>query len=91
LGRTPLHYACKEKHLEVISCLLEHGADMNIKSNVSTATTRVAVMVEMVVGGGEGWCGGGSGAWLCNVTMKWDMKWSDDMMCLKPAKILLAQ
>jgi hypothetical protein len=41
------------KHLEGISCLLEHGADVNIKNNVSTANSGVAVMVEMV-GGGEG-------------------------------------
>ena len=63
-----------------------------MKNDVSIAASGVAVMVEMVViGGGEGWCGGGSDVWLCNVNMKWDMKWSDDMMCLKPAKILLAQ
>jgi hypothetical protein len=43
------------KHLEGISCLLEHGADVNMQNNVSTATSRVAVMLEMVVvGGGEG-------------------------------------
>jgi hypothetical protein len=42
------------KHLEGISCLLEHGADVNIKNKVSTATSEVAVIVEMVVGGGEG-------------------------------------
>jgi ankyrin repeat protein len=46
---TPLHYACKNKHLEGISCLLEHGADANMQDNVSTATSGVAVMVEMVV------------------------------------------
>jgi ankyrin repeat protein len=51
---TPLHYACKYKHLEGISCLLEHGADVNMMSNVSTATCGVAVMVEMVGCGGEG-------------------------------------
>jgi ankyrin repeat protein len=51
---TPLHYACFNKHLEGISCLLEHGADVNMKNKVSTATTRVAVMVEMVICGGEG-------------------------------------
>jgi hypothetical protein len=53
-GKTPLHYACENKHLEGIRCLLEHGADVNMKDNVSTATSGVAVMVEMVVGGGEG-------------------------------------
>jgi ankyrin repeat protein len=58
-GNTPLFYACKYKHLEVISCLLEHGADVNMKNKVSTATSGalnsgVAVMVEMVVCGGEG-------------------------------------
>jgi hypothetical protein len=62
------------KHLEGIICLLEHGADVNMKDNVSTATSGalivvlnsgaesslktlnsgVAVMVEMVIGGGEG-------------------------------------
>jgi hypothetical protein len=36
--------ACQEKHLEGISCLLEHGADVNIKDNVSTATSGVASM-----------------------------------------------
>jgi hypothetical protein len=45
----------------------------------------------MVGCGGEGWCGGGSGVWLYNVNMKWDMKWSEDMRCLKHVKILLAQ
>jgi ankyrin repeat protein len=54
LGRTPLHYACLYEHLEGILCLLEHGADANIKNNVSTATRGVAVMVEMVGCGGEG-------------------------------------
>jgi hypothetical protein len=43
-----------------MSCLLEHGADVNMKNNVSTAASGLAVMVEMV-GGGEGCCGGGSG------------------------------
>jgi hypothetical protein len=33
----------------VIICLLEHGADVNIKDNVSTATSGVAVMVEMLL------------------------------------------
>ena len=42
------------KHLEGISCLLEHGADVNVKKEVSTATSGVAVMVEMVGCGGEG-------------------------------------
>ena len=51
---TPLHYACTKKHLEGISCLLEHGADVNIVIKVSTATSGVAVMVEIVVSGGEG-------------------------------------
>jgi hypothetical protein len=83
--------ACYKKHLEGISCLLEHGADVNIKTIVSTATSGVAVMVDMVGCGGEGWGGGGSGVWLYNVNMKWDMKWSEDMKCLKPAKIVLAQ
>jgi hypothetical protein len=55
--------ACLKKHLEGISCLLEHGADVNIKNNVSTATSGLAVktlnsglavMVEMVSCGGEG-------------------------------------
>jgi hypothetical protein len=45
---------CHFKHLEAISCLLEHGADVNIKSKVSTATSGVAVMVEMVGCGGDG-------------------------------------
>jgi hypothetical protein len=47
-------FACMYEHLEGISCLLEHGADVNIKNNVSTATSGVAVMVEMVGCGGEG-------------------------------------
>jgi hypothetical protein len=42
------------KHLEVISCLLQHEADVNMKINVSTANNGVAVMVEMVGCGGEG-------------------------------------
>jgi ankyrin repeat protein len=54
LGQTPLHLACENKHLEGISCLLEYGADVNMVDNVSTATSGVAVMVEMVNGGGEG-------------------------------------
>jgi hypothetical protein len=53
-GMTPLHWACGNKHLEGISCLLEHGADVNVADNVSTATSGVAVMVEMVGCGGEG-------------------------------------
>jgi ankyrin repeat protein len=51
---TPLHWACANKHLEGIICLLEHGADVNIEDEVSTATSGLAVMVEMVVVGGEG-------------------------------------
>jgi ankyrin repeat protein len=50
---TPLHWACGNKHLEGISCLLEHGADVNVADNVSTATSGLAVMGEMV-GCGEG-------------------------------------
>jgi hypothetical protein len=46
--------ACKNKHLEGIICLLEHGADVNIKDNVKTFNSGVAVMVEMVGCGGEG-------------------------------------
>jgi hypothetical protein len=80
-------------------CLLELGADVNMKNNVSAATSGVAVvvnsgvavMVEMVGCGGEGWCGGSCGVWQNNVNMKWDMKWSDDMRYRKPAEILLAQ
>jgi hypothetical protein len=37
-----------------ISCLLEHGADVNMQDEVSTATSGVAVMVEMLGCGGEG-------------------------------------
>ena len=62
MGWTPLHFACQNKHLEGISCLLEHGADVNMQEDiVSTAISGLAVMVEMVTGGGEGCCGGGSG------------------------------
>jgi hypothetical protein len=53
-GDTPLHLACWNKQLEVISCLLEHGADVNIMDKVSSATSGVAVMVLMVGCGGEG-------------------------------------
>jgi hypothetical protein len=53
-GWTPLHVACAKQHLDGISCLLEHGADVNMKTNVSTATCGLAVMVEMVGCGGEG-------------------------------------
>jgi ankyrin repeat protein len=52
VGWTPLHFACLNYHLEVIICLLEHGADVNMKDNVSTVTSGVAVMVEMVGCGG---------------------------------------
>jgi hypothetical protein len=38
----------------VIICLLEHGADVNMQNEVSTATSEMAVMEEMVTGGGEG-------------------------------------
>jgi ankyrin repeat protein len=51
---TPLHEACSRKHLEGIICLLEHGADVNVMDNVSTATSGLTVMLEMVTGGGEG-------------------------------------
>jgi hypothetical protein len=34
--------------------LLEHGADVNMQNNVSTATCGLAVMVEMVGCGDEG-------------------------------------
>jgi ankyrin repeat protein len=67
LGWTPLHYACSNKHLEGISCLLEHRADVNMKANVSAANSGLAVdsglavMVEMVIVGGDGCGGGGSG------------------------------
>jgi hypothetical protein len=46
--------ACVNKHFEGISCLLEHGADVNMQDKVSAATSRLEVMVEMVVVGGEG-------------------------------------
>ena len=35
-------------------CLLDHGADVNMMDEVSTATSGVAVMVEMVGCGVEG-------------------------------------
>jgi hypothetical protein len=54
-------------HLEVVSYLLHHGADVNMKNNVSTAISWLAVMVEMVGCGGEGWDCGGSDVSLCNV------------------------
>jgi hypothetical protein len=38
----------------VISFLLQLGLNVNMKDEVSTATRGVAVMVEMVIGGGEG-------------------------------------
>jgi hypothetical protein len=41
--------ACENKHLEGISCLLEHGADVNMKNQVSTATSGVAVMVKWLL------------------------------------------
>jgi ankyrin repeat protein len=40
------------KHLDVIRCLLEHGADVNMMNKVSTANSGVTVMVEMVGCGG---------------------------------------
>ena len=49
---TPLHFACQKEHLKRIICLLEHGADANMMNNVSTTTSGLVVMVEMVVGGG---------------------------------------
>jgi hypothetical protein len=52
--KTPLHVACWNKHLEGMSCLLEHGADVNMMDEVSTARSGVAVMVERVGCGGEG-------------------------------------
>jgi hypothetical protein len=51
----------------VISFLLQLGLNVNMEDEVSTATSEVtlnsgvAVMVEMVGCGGEGWSGGGSG------------------------------
>ena len=38
----------------MIRFLLQLGLNVNIKDEVSTATSGVAVMVEMVVVGGEG-------------------------------------
>jgi len=32
-GRTPLHYAVVTKHLEIVSLLLERGADVNAQDN----------------------------------------------------------
>jgi hypothetical protein len=43
-----------KENLEVIICLLEHGADVNMKTNVSIATYGLVVMVEMVIVVGEG-------------------------------------
>jgi hypothetical protein len=50
--------------------LLEHGADPKIKNNVSTAACGLAVMVQMVIVGSEGWGGSGSGVLLFDMIMK---------------------
>ena len=33
---TPLHYACREGHIEIVKFLIENGADVNIKNHYST-------------------------------------------------------
>jgi hypothetical protein len=50
--------------------LLEHGADPKIKNPVSKAACGLAVMVQMVIVGSEGWGGSGSGVLLFDVNMK---------------------
>ena len=59
--------------------LLEHGADPKIKDKVSTAACGLAVMVEVVIVGSEGWGGSGSGVLLYDVNMKWEVKWGYKM------------
>ena len=40
-GRTPLHWASKEGHADIVCLLVSHGADINIKDNVSKFNTKL--------------------------------------------------
>ena len=39
----PLHFAVNQGHLEIIELLLEHGAAVNVKSNVATSNYCVII------------------------------------------------
>ena len=41
LGRTALHMACQNGHVDVVKCLLEHGADLEEEVYVHTWTSTV--------------------------------------------------
>jgi len=43
-GRTPLHWACRGVHFEVLKYLLEKGADVNAKTNNGDAPLHYAVL-----------------------------------------------
>ena len=42
-GLTPLHYAVLAGHIDVMKCLIEHGAEINALSKVGTTPLHLAV------------------------------------------------
>ena len=34
-GRTPLHFACQHSKIEVMECLMKHGAQIDMQDKVS--------------------------------------------------------
>ena len=40
-GRTPLHWASKGGHADIVCLLVSNGADINIKDNVSKFNTKL--------------------------------------------------
>jgi ankyrin repeat protein len=41
--RTPLHYACYQGHVEVVSMLLQAGADTEARSKVSARCVKLVI------------------------------------------------
>jgi ankyrin repeat protein len=42
LGKTPLHYAAENEHLDVVALLISHGADVNARHEPSIGNTPLA-------------------------------------------------
>ena len=46
-GRMPLHYACDNGHTEVVKVLLQSGADVEAKNEVSAESIGVVAVIGM--------------------------------------------